>query len=366
MVISFGQKFKIFFVKLVVDFLWFVDTFTLLQLNNIYLLIKASFCLVLVFYGVSFINLLKLGVIQKNVGYFSDGLLASVNYKSTPELLFTSQVLGTSTDNSSKSDIDHNLPYLVGNLLQPVISAKSSVVVDVGSNRRLYESLVDERLAPASTTKLMTALVSLDIYNLDDYVEVPYFCTTVDTQKAGLPEGESFMVRDLLYSLLVSSAGDAACVLAVGKVSYADFVSLMNQKAMELKMENTKFTNPIGLDGVGGGHYSTAWDLYKLARVSMINDLLRDIVDTQEFILRSKSGVFSIKLANTNKLLWEVPGSVGIKTGRTQGAGEVLIYEYKKDLVDLIIVVMGSSDRFVDTQLLLNWTLSQYTWANRI
>lgn len=245
---------------------------------------------------------------------------------------------------------------------QPVISAVSAVVYDKNSGKILYSKSPDERLAPASTTKLMTALVALDLYTPDDVIAVSYFCTNIDSTKAWLPNEEKFNAYDLITTMLIGSAGDAACALATSKVSYTEFVDKMNEKAKVLGMKNTNFVNPIGLDGFKGVHHSTASDLYALALASLSNDVVRETVATKEFTVKSLSSDFTYKVMNTNKFLWEVPGSAGIKTGTTIGAGEVLIYDWKDSSKDLVIIVMGSQDRFVDTKKLLDWSLENYTW----
>lgn len=158
------------------------------------------------------------------------------------------------------------------------------------------------------------------------------------------------------------SSGDAGCVLSIGKVSYADFIGLMNQVAKEADLQNTKFTNPIGLDDADGQNLASAEDLAKLGMVAVKNDFIKETVRLKEFELKDLDGKYDKKLASTNKLLTEIPESVGIKTGTTTGAGEVLIYEYRKDKIDLIIVVMGSSDRFKDVKDSLSWTLNSYEW----
>ena len=224
----------------------------------------------------------------------------------------------------------------------------------------MYDFNTEEKLAPASTTKLMTAVIALDIYSLDEIITVSGMCTNVEGQKAGLYAGMKISVKDLVNILLINSSGDAACVLSGGATSYIDFVNLMNLKAQKIDMKDTHFTNSIGLDGENGSHYSTAADLYKLAGYAIKNKTIKDIVKTKEYSLKDSSGNFEIRVFNTNKLLWEVPETVGIKTGTTQGAGEVLIYEYKLDEKDLIIIVMRSIDRFSDTKALLNWTLESY------
>ncbi len=251
-------------------------------------------------------------------------------------------------------------PFLLKTIEKPSISAKSALVVDVNSGKVLYDLNMDEKLAPASTTKLMTAVIALDIYSLDETLVVSGVCTNVEGQKAGLYAGMTISVKDLVNVLLINSSGDAACVLSGGVTSYSDFVNLMNLKAQKIGMTNTHFTNSIGLDGENGSHYSTANDLYKLAKYAIKNKIIKDIVRTKEYALNYTSRNFGIKVFSTNKLLWDIPETVGIKTGTTLSAGEVLIYEYKSGEKDLIIIVMGSADRFFDTKALLNWTLESY------
>jgi len=258
----------------------------------------------------------------------------------------------------TKSD----LPKKISEIESPFLSADAAFVVDRKNSKVLYDLKSKEKLAPASTTKLMTALVSLDIYKLDDELTVPVICTSVEGTKTYLPAGKIFKVNDLLYSLLVSSSADAACVLSNGKMPYKDFIRLMNEKALVIGMSDTFFTNPIGLDGVDGGHYSTAEDLYRMAVVAMGSEVVKDIVKTKEYVIKSVDGSFSYNLVNTNKLLWEIPQTVGVKTGTTVAAGEVLIYEFADEKKDIVIVVMGSKDRFTDTKALLTWTLSSYSW----
>ncbi len=244
----------------------------------------------------------------------------------------------------------------------PVISAKSYIIFDVLSNTVLSSKDAALPLPPASTAKLATALASLKIYKLDEEITVPQFCTQVDGTKAEFLQGQKFLVGDLLKALLVYSSGDAGCVLSIGKVSYADFVALMNQVAKDAGLQNTKFTNPIGLDDTDGQNLASAEDLAKLGMFSVKNDFIKEVVRLKGFELKDVDGKYAKKLASTNKLLAEIPGSVGIKTGTTTGAGEVLIYAYTKDKIDLIIVVMGSSDRFADTKQALSWVINSYAW----
>ncbi len=286
---------------------------------------------------------------------FTDGLVYNIyGAPKNNSALFTS-VLGA-------ADVAQNVPTLANKIAFPQITSKSVLVIDLTTGKTLYKLNSTAKLAPASTTKLMTALVSLDLYKLDDLLEVPEVCTKIETEKAGFAPLAHVEVKDLLYALLVTSAGDAACTLATVKVPYTNFVDLMNKKAKNFNMNSTSFTNPVGLDAAESAHYSTAEDMATLAATAIKNDLIRKIVATREYDIPIQHPQATIHVMNTNKLLWDVPNSVGIKTGTTQEAGEVLIYQYKDDLKDLMIIVMGSQDRFFDTQAILKWILDSYSW----
>jgi D-alanyl-D-alanine carboxypeptidase len=290
------------------------------------------------------ISLLHTGIIDEIYG-------TSVRY----EELTNSAVMGAA-DRAVKR------PVLVHKSAFPYITAKSHLIVDNGSGTVLSEHSMNTTFAPASTTKLMSALVVRDIYDLDDFVAISEDCAQINSSKLWLPVDSRYTVKDMLYSLLVNSAGDAGCALATSKLNMTDFVNLMNEKAAALHMSNTNFTNPVGLDGEDGSHYSSAWDLYLLSQKVMEDPILRRIVRTKNYNFTDQEGDISVKLDNTNKLLWEIPGTIGIKTGTTSGAGEVLIYRYKDNDKDFTVIVMLSEDRFLDTKNLVNWVTSNYEW----
>ena len=253
-------------------------------------------------------------------------------------------------------------PVIVQKIAFPFITAKGHLVIDTETDKVLSEHNMSRTFAPASTTKLMTALVAVDLYSEGETVEISSFCSEVDSTKLWMPVGSKYTVRNMLYSLLVSSAGDAGCALAMGKVSLETFVDLMNKKAEEIGMTNTHFTNVVGLDGEEGSHYSSVWDLYLLSKKALRDPLIREIVRTKDFSFTDVTGKYTVNLSNTNQLLWDIPKTVGVKTGRTSGAGEVLIYRYQDEKKDFTIIVMSSEDRFLDTRNLINWTLSSYQW----
>lgn len=335
---TFAQRLKVLPLVIIIKLLGFVDylgNFT----ENIFLGVTAA-----VLIAGSALYMQRLVAPQVNL--LQRGVIATFYFN--PDIPLGGSVLGI----GAKREI----PYKIFEIPAPAISAKAALVVDTKDNKILFSYNNDEKLAPASTTKLMTALVALDQYNMEDELEIPGLCTSVEGTRLGFEEGKMVKVIDLMEALLISSAGDAACTLATSKISLTNFVSLMNQKALKLGMENTSFTNPVGLDGVNGSHHSTASDLYLLSREAMNFELIRGIVKTKEVQISSTT-VF-----NTNKLLWEIPETVGVKTGTTAEAGEVLIYEYKNELKELVVVVMGSNDRFMDTKNLLTWALQSYSW----
>lgn len=340
------QKIKIFSLLVLSRLIYFLEI-----LGNIpALLFKSSIRGVV--YSIVFISILSGIAINLNLSkYFDSSKIFGIYTSSRPS------VLGTSTTKNPEI-----LPYLIKSEAFPEVSSKSILAIEYNTGKILYEKNKDEKLPPASTTKLMTALVALDLYKTSEIVTVPSFCTNLNTQKAGYLSGETDNVDNLLKTLLIYSSGDAACALGVGKITYEGFVDLMNKKALSLGMANTHFTNPVGFDAENGDNYSSASDLNKLAREVLKHILLKENVGTREITLKSPTTGNIRQIRNTNNLLWNLPGTVGIKTGRTYAAGEVLIYEYRDDGKDIIIVVMGSLDRFTDTKRVLEWILLSYVW----
>jgi len=244
----------------------------------------------------------------------------------------------------------------------PEISAKAVLVVDLTGGKVIYEENADLRLAPASTTKLMTALVSRDIYNEIDVLEVPLKCVRLPGMKLGLFAEEKLSYLDLLNATLVSSSNDAACALANGYSSQEDFVRMMNKKASQMSLTSTYFTNPVGFDDPDFNHFTTSRDLYKLAKEAKKDPILNKIFKKKTHTL--SSGQIMRTAYSTNQLLWTITETVGMKTGTTLQAGQVLIYEYR-DLSknkDLLIILMGSQDRFNEVGQILDWVSTRFVW----
>jgi serine-type D-Ala-D-Ala carboxypeptidase (penicillin-binding protein 5/6) len=242
---------------------------------------------------------------------------------------------------------------------QPVFSAISIIALDVDSGVTLFEKNPDEVLYPASTTKIVTALVALDIYRLTDVVTINN--PPVDGQKMGLMNGEQITVENLLKGMLIFSANDAAEALARNYPGgYEDFIALMNAKAQSIAMTNSHFMNASGLEN--WQHVSTARDMSRAAAAAMNNPLFSEIVGTKKTTVTSVDGTHVHKLANVNKLIGTVEGVIGVKTGYTEHAKENLITYVKRNGKRVVISLLGSDDRFGETTTLIDWVYGNYKW----
>lgn len=243
----------------------------------------------------------------------------------------------------------------------PYFSARAVVVQDVGSKTMLFSKAADTILLPASTTKIMTALVALDTW--------PDLNTTVTVQNEdraigstmNLVKGESITIKNLLYGLMVPSGNDAALALADNyKGGYDAFVTAMNNKAKSLHLDHTTYKNPSGVEQYG--HVTTARDLAVLATVALQNPVLSQIVQTKNITLTDTTGVIVHDLKTTDELLGEIEGFKGLKTGWTTNAGECLVSYIERGDHKVVIVVLGSLDRFGDTRALVDWTYDHHNW----
>jgi serine-type D-Ala-D-Ala carboxypeptidase (penicillin-binding protein 5/6) len=241
----------------------------------------------------------------------------------------------------------------------PQISARSILALDLDSMTPLYEKNPDAPLLPASTTKIVTALVAMDYYSDDAVITVGDL--KVPGQNMGLVAGEKLLVRSILEGLLIYSGNDAAEVLAVNYPGGRNaFIEAMNEKAKKFHLENTHFENPTGFDD--GAHYSTARDLTRIALEAMKNPRFSDIVKQKEKYVASTDGNIIHKLVNTNELLGEVPGVLGVKTGFTENARENLVTYMERDGHKVMIALLGSQDRFGETKEVINWVFGNYEW----
>ncbi len=240
------------------------------------------------------------------------------------------------------------------------VSASAVYVMDRDSAAILYQKNAEAPRYPASTAKMMTAIVARQVYSLDRVLTVGEAAYTTGTV-AGLKLGEQLTVESLLKALLIPSGNDAALVLGQNHpFGYQGFVKQMNQMATSLHLTNTVFNNVSGLDA--DSELSSARDLAILANQLVKDPVLKGIVATPQTQIKDVSGKSVHFLRSTQELYGEVPGVVGIKTGTTEFAGENLITEVDRDGHQIIIVVLGSQDRFGETKQIINWVFSHYDW----
>lgn len=223
------------------------------------------------------------------------------------------------------------------------VNAEAAVVMDADSGRLLYAQNPDKRLANASTTKIMTALLTLEQPDQDRYFTVDSDAIQVEGTTMGLQPGDSVTLHQLAAGMLLPSGNDAANAAAVEIAgSEETFVRLMNQRAAELGLENTQYRNPSGLDAEG--HYSSARDLAALAAHALENEDFEDIVSKQEIRMAFGNPPYNRSLYTTNKLLERYPYAIGVKTGYTDDAGLCLVTAAEKDGTRLIIVTLNGKD----------------------
>jgi len=239
-------------------------------------------------------------------------------------------------------------------------SAQSILIMDVDSHSSLFSRNEHVERPIASITKLMTAYIILEENDPNAIVTVSANAAGTIGSSMGLISGEEITVRDLLKGLLVNSGNDAAYALAEYNAGSVDkFVEKMNERADKLGMFSTEYKNPTGLDAAGA--HSSAHDQSLLAAHLLGDDSIRTITSIQELTLISNSGV-EHTLNNTNVLLGEM-GIKGLKTGRTELAGECLItLSENSDGNEVLTVVLASQNRFGDTRILVDWVNRAFSW----
>ena len=285
-----------------------------------------------------------------------------------------------STDNTAvtTADNDSSVTALASN--SPALDATAALLVSPDSGMVLYSKNADQKRYPASTTKIMTALLTLEnVSNLDETVTseaVDFENVTADSSNAGILLGEQVTVRDLLYALMLPSANEAAYMLArhVGG-SWEQFVDMMNDRAAELGCTGTHFCNPCGLHE--DDHYTTAHDLYLIAKEAMKDVTFRDIVSTVQHRM-AKTNLHEERIIyTTNQLIfssfqpWSYANCLGIKTGHTSQAGNCFVGYAEYGDAKLFSVVLGCSDSskeypsvaasFTDTKKLCQWGFENFT-----
>ena len=221
--------------------------------------------------------------------------------------------------------------------------AKAAVLMDAQTGRVLFAQNAGLRLPMASTTKIMTALLTLEQGGLDNYFQVDSDAIRVEGSSMGLQEGDSVSLRALAYGMLLASGNDGANAAAVRiSGSIPAFVERMNARAAEIGMADTRFATPSGLDDPG--HYSTAYDMALLAREALQNPLFAEICAQSKAVVQYGNPPYNRWLTNHNRLLREYPGTIGVKTGFTKASGRCLVSCAERDGVRLIAVTLGCPD----------------------
>ena len=229
------------------------------------------------------------------------------------------------------------------NCFAEIIKSRAALTIDASTGEILFSKNSNWRLPPASTTKLMTAIVAIENENLSTVVTISRKASRAARTKAGLKEGDRVTIEGLLYAALLGSANDAAVALAeVVSGSEQRFVPLMNEKALSIGAEDTKFINATGLPG--DGQYTTALDLSKILSYALRLSKLREIIGTPEAKIKTEKGkVFSLK--STDKLLWSDEKIIGGKTGYTRKAGHCFVGAAQGDTKTILVAILGSPSR---------------------
>jgi len=247
------------------------------------------------------------------------------------------------------------LPYQIEQMVPhalPELSAKAALLMDGTSGTVLYAKREHDRLAPASTTKMVTALVAVEGANLGDHVAIMPSDLSVGSCM-GLSAGEEPTMEELLYGLLLVSDNAVAEIIARHVAgSEQTFVDLMNQWVAQHGLQDTHFSNPHGFDETM--HFSSAYDLAIIGRHLVQHGILSSIVATKERWAASRL------LESTNELLGSYAGANGVKTGTTDVAGQCLVASARRDGGWAVAVVLGSQDRYADARALLDYYFAAY------
>ena len=239
-----------------------------------------------------------------------------------------------------------------------IISAVSAVLIEAQTGTVLYEKNAHEHRAMASTTKIMTALLTIEAGNLDREFTVDPLAIRVEGTSMGLQEGDRVSRRDLLYGILLPSGNDAANSAAVSvSGSIPEFVKLMNSKAAELGLSDTHFVTPSGLDA--DGHYTTALDLARLTAYAMQDETFREVVRCRSAEVEFGNPPYKRTLYNSNKMLARYEGAIGVKTGFTDNARRCLVSAAERDGVTLIAVTLNAGDDWNDHIKMLDYGFEQ-------
>jgi len=294
-------------------------------------------------------------------------LVAVVVALAAPIILNSAEIFITSIEipqnNSQVAGIQiYNIPPISKNFSVPALSARAVIVKDLTTDTILYEKDSSIPFPIASTTKIMTALVASEYFKQNSVLTVKQGAT-ISGSRVGLFSGEDLSFRSLLYGMLLPSGNDAAYTIAENYPGgVLGFVSAMNKKASALNLFDTHFDNPAGFDSLK--HYSSARDMATITEEALKDSTLARIFSTKETNIVSIDKKHIHELANLNKLLAQVKGVLGVKTGYTEEAKENLVTYISRDGHKILTVVLGSDDRFGESTKLIEWVYHNFTWQS--
>ena len=268
--------------------------------------------------------------------------------------------LQTSKQNVANSEENKNS----NKINNPELNARIALIYDRASGRIIYEKNGNKQTPMASTTKILTAIVTLENADLKETVTIESKAAGIGGSRLGLKKNDKITVNDLLYGLMLRSGNDAAVALAIHVGgSIEGFADMMNKKAEELGLTNSHFVVPHGLDNEG--HYTTAYELAKMADYALNIPKFKEIVSNKSATIYING--YPKAINNTNKLLGSVSGVYGVKTGFTNGAGRCLVSSCKRGELDIITVIIGAdtnNQRTADTKELIEYAFNNFSLLN--
>ncbi len=269
--------------------------------------------------------------------------------------------------------LETSVSVLAENETDLKLHARSALLMDAATGRVLYEENGYAVMPVASTTKIMTCILAIESGKLEEYVTVSKKAQGQPKVRLGIKEGEEYLLKDLLYSLMLESHNDTAVAIAefVGG-SVEEFADRMNNKAEELGCEKTFFITPNGLDATQDGkqHGSTAYDMALITAYALENELFREIIGTRTHTFMEKSGTKQYTVYNKDAFLNMYEGALGVKTGFTNGAGYCFVGAVQEGEACFISVVLASgwppnkSWKWADTKLLMDYGMENYTYTS--
>ena len=263
-------------------------------------------------------------------------------------------------------------PFIQSNSTEAIAYAKNYVLVDSDTGIVLAGQNEHNKVPIASTTKIMTAILVLENYKLDDIITISQKAATEIGATADFQTGEKITVRNLLEAMLIKSVNGAADAFAEhmnnpNETGMTKFVQMMNAKAKELGMKDTQYHDPAGLDVTG---YSSAYDLYLATKYALTKPTFAQIVTIKETSVTDVTGMITHTLQNSNRLVrdWDYPGAIGVKTGYMPEAGHCLVGAAKRDGHTLIAVVLSTDADTApasaeEARRLLDWGWQNVYWA---